>query len=185
MQQGIVAEKLSAGYGDTPVFQNLNLKILPGKITTLIGTNGSGKSTILKTLSRLLTPAEGTVCLDGDSIFRMSTRAVAQRLAVLPQGAQAPSGITVKDLVEYGRYPYRKRLSGLTSKDEEIIKWALDSTICWIWLAGKWTNFPAGRDSERGSQWLWHRKQESFFWMNLRHTWTFLINWKSCNCSNN
>ena len=54
MQQGIVAEKLSAGYGDTPVFQNLNLKILPGKITTLIGTNGSGKSTILKTLSRLL-----------------------------------------------------------------------------------------------------------------------------------
>lgn len=128
MQQGIVAEKLSAGYGDTPVFQNLNLKILPGKITTLIGTNGSGKSTILKTLSRLLTPAEGTVCLDGDSIFRMSTRVVAQRLAVLPQGAQAPSGITVKDLVEYGRYPYRKRLSGLTSKDEEIIKWALDST---------------------------------------------------------
>ena len=101
---------------------------MPGKITTLIGTNGSGKSTILKTLSGLLTPAEGTVCLDGDSIFRMSTRAVAQRLAVLPQGAQAPSGITVKDLVEYGRYPYRKRLSGLTSKDEEIIKWALDST---------------------------------------------------------
>ena len=100
MQRGIVAENLSAGYGDTPVFQNLNLKILPGKITTLIGTNGSGKSTILKTLSRLLTPEEGTVCLDGDSIFRMSTRAVAQRLAVLPQGAQAPSGITVKDLVE-------------------------------------------------------------------------------------
>ena len=101
---------------------------MPGKITTLIGTNGSGKSTILKTLSRLLTPEEGTVCLDGDSIFRMSTRAVAQRLAVLPQGAQAPSCITVKDLFEYGRYPYRKRLSGLTSEDEEIIKWAMEST---------------------------------------------------------
>lgn len=128
MQKGIEAENLTAGYGEHPVFQNLDLKILPGKVTTLIGTNGSGKSTILKALSRLLAPTGGTVCLDGESIHRMPTKEVARKLAVLPQGAQAPSGITVRDLVEYGRYPYRARLSGLTRKDEEIINWVLECT---------------------------------------------------------
>lgn len=128
MQLGIVAKKLTAGYGENPVFRSLDLKIPSGEVTTLIGANGSGKSTILKTLSRLLVPSEGTVCLDGESIHHMPTKEVAQKLAVLPQGAQAPNGITVRDLVEYGRYPYRTRPSGLTNKDEEIIKWALKST---------------------------------------------------------
>lgn len=128
VKQGIAAEKLTAGYGGTPVFRKLDLEIPSGKVTTLIGTNGSGKSTILKTLSRLLTPDEGTVCLDGECIHHAPTKTVARKLAVLPQGAQAPSGITVRDLVEYGRYPYRARLSGLTCKDKDIILWALKST---------------------------------------------------------
>ena len=58
----------------------------------------------------------------------MPTKRVAQRLALLPQGAQAPAGITVGDLVEYGRFPYRSALSGLGEKDREIIQWALAST---------------------------------------------------------
>ena len=53
---------------------------------------------------------------------------MAQKLALLPQGAQAPSGITVNDLAEYGRFPYRNKLSGLTQKDREIVRWALSST---------------------------------------------------------
>lgn len=58
----------------------------------------------------------------------MPTKRVAQRLALLPQGAQAPADITVGDLVEYGRFPYRSALSGLGEKDREIIQWALAST---------------------------------------------------------
>lgn len=124
----IKASHLSAGYNGTAVFREINMEIPAGKITTLIGANGSGKSTILKTMSRLLTPSEGAVYLEGKSIHGMPTRLVAQKLALLPQGAQTASGITVQDLVEYGRFPYRSRLTGLTLKDREIIHWALSST---------------------------------------------------------
>lgn len=86
------------------------------------------KSTILKTLCRIISPDSGAVYLDGEAIHEMPTKRVAQRLALLPQGAQAPAGITVGDLVEYGRFPYRSALSGLGEKDREIIRWALAST---------------------------------------------------------
>ena len=122
------AKGLSAGYNGEAVFRGLDLKIPEGSITTLIGSNGSGKSTILKTLCRIISPDSGAVYLDGEAIHRMPTKRVAQRLALLPQGAQAPAGITVGDLVEYGRFPYRSALSGLSEKDREIIQWALAST---------------------------------------------------------
>ena len=128
MKSCITADKLSAGYNGVPVFYNIDLEIPDGKITTLIGSNGSGKSTILKTMSRLISPIGGTVCLEGQSIHGMPTRLVAQKLALLPQGAQTPMGITVSDLVEYGRFPYRGKLAGLTAKDQDVIRWALRST---------------------------------------------------------
>ena len=124
----ITAENLTAGYNGIPVFRDIDLKIPSGKITTLIGSNGSGKSTILKTMSRLIIPICGSVCLDGESIHSMPTKIVAQKLALLPQGTQAPTGITVSDLVEYGRFPYRNKLMGITAEDREIIRWALSST---------------------------------------------------------
>ena len=128
MQSCISVRNMAAGYGGVPVFQNIDLEIPTGKITTLIGANGSGKSTILKTISRLITPTEGGAYLEGSSIHSMPTKLVAQKLALLPQGAQTPSGITVADLVEYGRFPYRNKLSGLSANDREIIRWALAST---------------------------------------------------------
>lgn len=128
MEYCIKASKLSAGYSDSLVFSDFNIKIPKGKITTLIGSNGSGKSTILKTMSRLITPTEGLVSLEGKSIHNMPTKLVAQNLALLPQGAQTPSGITVVDLVEYGRFPYRRKISGLKLEDKKIIEWALSCT---------------------------------------------------------
>jgi iron complex transport system ATP-binding protein len=124
----MAASKLSAGYNGIPVFRDFDIEIPEGKITTLIGSNGSGKSTILKTMSRIIAPSDGAVYLEGKSIHGMSTKLVAQKLALLPQGVEAPSGITVGDLVEYGRFPYRAKLSGLTPKDREIIRWALSCT---------------------------------------------------------
>ena len=128
MKSCITTDKLSAGYSGVTVFRDIDLEIPAGKITTLIGSNGSGKSTILKTMSRLITPLSGTACLDGQSIHSVPTKLGAQKLALLPQGAQTPSGITVNDLAEYGRFPYRNKLSGLTQKDREIVRWALSST---------------------------------------------------------
>lgn len=124
----MTVDGLSVGYDGVSVVHDVDLEIPAGKITTLIGSNGSGKSTILKTMSRLIAPTDGCVCLEGRSVHDMPTKQVAQKLALLPQGAQTPNGITVNDLVEYGRFPYRGRLSGLSSKDREIIRWALSST---------------------------------------------------------
>lgn len=128
MEFCITAENLTAGYNGVPAFKDINLKIQKEKITTLIGYNGSGKSTILKTMSRLIVPTGRSVCLGGESIYNMPTKTVAQKLALLPQGAQIPIGITVKDLVEYGRFPYKNKFSGNTVQDKEIIRWDLSDT---------------------------------------------------------
>jgi iron complex transport system ATP-binding protein len=125
---GMIASGLSAGYKGVPVFHDFDLGIPSGKMITLIGANGSGKSTVLKTMTRLISPLSGVVYLEGKSIHAMPTKLVAQKLALLPQGVQIPSGITVRDLVEYGRFPYRTKLSGMSAKDNEIIEWALIST---------------------------------------------------------
>ena len=128
MHACITVKNLTAGYNGITVFRDFNIEIPAKKITTLIGSNGSGKSTILKTMSRLIVPTEGTVYLESESIHRLPTKIVAQKLALLPQGAQTPSEITVGDLVEYGRFPHRNKFSGMTSKDRKIIQWALSCT---------------------------------------------------------
>ena len=82
-------ENLVKRYGDLIALDHLNLDIKEGEIFGLLGTNGSGKSTILKTLCRIISPDSGAVYLDGEAIHEMPTKRVAQRLALLPQGAQA------------------------------------------------------------------------------------------------
>jgi iron complex transport system ATP-binding protein len=124
----ITAKGLSAGYNGIPVFHDLDLAIASGKMITIIGANGSGKSTILKTMTRLVKPLQGGVYLEGKSIHAMPTKLAAQKLALLPQGSQTPQGITVRELVEYGRFPYRTKLPGISAKDREIVEWALEST---------------------------------------------------------
>ncbi|OEH91752.1 ABC transporter ATP-binding protein [Bacillus solimangrovi] len=122
------AEHLSLGYDLVSVVDDLTLTIPEGKITILIGGNGCGKSTILRALARLLKPKVGTVYLDGKEIERIHTKEVAKKLAILPQGPQAPDGLTVKELCYYGRHPHKGLLSKETKQDHEIVEWALDAT---------------------------------------------------------
>jgi iron complex transport system ATP-binding protein len=107
---------------------NLDLAIPAGKITTLVGPNGCGKSTLLRGLARLLTPRAGSVYLDGADIFKLSTKAVAKRLGILPQGPVAPEGLTVRDLVAMGRYPYQNWLQQWSKEDERLVEQALATT---------------------------------------------------------
>ena len=127
MKNEIVANNLTAGYGQGFHFENLNLIIPSGKITSLIGANGSGKSTILKTMSRLIQPTHGEVYIDGKSIFHMNTREVAKKLAILPQSATAPEGISVEELVANGRFPHISGMRRLSVEDREIVHWAMEA----------------------------------------------------------
>ncbi|CAH0343870.1 ABC transporter ATP-binding protein [Bacillus sp. CECT 9360] len=124
----LFTENLRISYGDYDIVKNLNMDIPDGKITTIIGPNGCGKSTVLKTLSRILTAKSGTVYLDGKQITKESTKRIAQKMAILPQSPDAPEGLTVAELVSYGRYPYQKGIGTLKDRDREVIEWALRVT---------------------------------------------------------
>lgn len=127
-EQYLAARNLDVGYLERRVIDNLSLSIRQGQITALVGPNGSGKSTLLKTLARLLKPSEGTVLLDGKAIHSLSTAQVARELAILPQGPSAPYGLTVRELVEQGRYPHVGALRMLRQQDHEAIHQALELT---------------------------------------------------------
>lgn len=122
------AKGLGLSYGGDFIFENLDLTVPIGKITVFIGSNGCGKSTLLRSMARLLKPQRGSVVLNGADIASMSTKDVARKLAILPQGPTAPEGLTVMQLVKQGRYPYQSWLGQWSREDEEAVTAALEST---------------------------------------------------------
>lgn len=122
------AQALTAGYHGVAVLRELSLTIEPSSVTAVVGPNGCGKSTLLRALGRLLKPQGGAVHLDGRVISSLSTRAVARLLAILPQGPSVPEGITVRELVEQGRYPHVGPLNMLVRQDHDAIRRALALT---------------------------------------------------------
>lgn len=121
-------EQLGIAYGDLDIVKGLNLEIPEGKVTTIVGPNGCGKSTILKTMSRILEAKTGAVYLDGKAIHKTSTKEIAKKMAILPQTPEAPSGLTVSELVSYGRFPHQRGFGRLTTEDRQIVRWAIDVT---------------------------------------------------------
>ncbi|WP_166237759.1 ABC transporter ATP-binding protein [Paenibacillus turpanensis] len=124
----LFTKQLDISYGDRLIVEDLNFSIPTGKITALVGSNGSGKSTILKTLARILKPAGGNVFLDGKCIHKQSTKEVAKQLAILPQNPTAPDGLTVSELIGYGRFPHQKGFGSLSKEDKDVIQWAIEVT---------------------------------------------------------
>jgi iron complex transport system ATP-binding protein len=103
-------QKLSIGYQQRQVIDALDLVLPSEKVSVLIGSNGCGKSTLLKAMARLLTPQSGTVILDGMDIHTSNTAQIARKMAILPQTPVAPEGVTVRQLVSLGRFPYQNWL---------------------------------------------------------------------------
>lgn len=124
----LAASGLSAGYKNIEILHGLDLTVPPGKITVIVGANACGKSTFLRTISRLIAPTAGQVLLDGKSIHRMPSRDLARTLGLLPQSPIAPEGITVADLVSRGRHPHQSLFSRWTRQDDEAVDSALSAT---------------------------------------------------------
>ncbi|MCW4113349.1 ABC transporter ATP-binding protein [Aurantimonas sp. MSK8Z-1] len=121
------ADRLTLGYGNRHVLEDLSLTLPSGRVTAILGPNGCGKSTLLKAFARLLRPLAGRVTLAGQDLHRQDTKALARRLAILPQAPLAPDGITVGDLVKRGRAPWRGLLSPWTRDDVEACAAALEA----------------------------------------------------------
>lgn len=124
----LYTQELDVAYEDRVIVKGLNLSIPTGKITALVGSNGSGKSTILKSMARIMRPKGGQVLLDGKSIHQQTTKEVARQLAILPQNPTAPDGLTVSELVSYGRFPHQKGFGSLSKEDKDVIHWAVEMT---------------------------------------------------------
>ncbi|MEH7036713.1 cobalamin/Fe(3+)-siderophore ABC transporter ATP-binding protein [Bacillus pseudomycoides] len=128
MQKALETKSLTLSYGETTIINELNLEIPKGKITIFIGSNGCGKSTLLRSLARLLKPTSGDILLEDNAIQNMQTKQISRQMAILPQGPQAPEGLTVLQLVKQGRYPYQTWLKQWSEKDEEMVQRALAAT---------------------------------------------------------
>lgn len=124
----LYTQDLNVSYGDRLIVKDLSITIPDKKITTIIGSNGCGKSTLLKAITRIISHQSGSIILDGGNISKVNTKLLAKKLAILPQTQESAKGLTVGELVSYGRYPYQKGFGRLTKKDIDVINWALEVT---------------------------------------------------------
>ncbi|MBO1907915.1 ABC transporter ATP-binding protein [Microvirga sp. 3-52] len=111
----IEISKVSKAYGDTIVVRDVSLTLPRQGVTSIIGPNGAGKSTLLSMISRLLPMTAGTVTVDGLDVTQTPSDILARRLSILRQDNRVSSRLTVRDLVEFGRYPYSR--GRLTAED--------------------------------------------------------------------
>jgi iron complex transport system ATP-binding protein len=121
-------EAVTLGYGDRTVVEGFDLTVPPGRITAIVGANACGKSTLLRSMSRLLAPQAGRVLLDGKDLHRLPTKEVARTLGLLPQSPIAPEGIVVADLVSRGRHPHQSLMARWSAGDDDAVADALDVT---------------------------------------------------------
>ena len=121
----ISTESLAVGYGGEPLIRDIALSAEKGEIITLIGPNGSGKTTILRTIARQLAPLFGTVFIEGRNMKALSGREIAREMAVVLTERIRPDLMTCYEFVSAGRYPYTGRFGLLTDRDREEVERAL------------------------------------------------------------
>lgn len=128
MMEAISVKKLYVSYENNTIIENMSLSIPKGKISIIIGANGCGKSTLLKTISRINKPKAGEIFINNKNLNKIKEKDIAKEVAFLPQGPVCPSGLTVRELVAFGRFPYQKLIGGLNSHDKKVIDWAIKET---------------------------------------------------------
>ncbi len=121
-------QNISVNYEDNVVLKHVDLEVQKGEFISILGRNGSGKSTIIKAINQSTKVNSGKVLLLNEEINRISKRKLAQKIAYLLQFNSLIENITVYDYVAYGRTPFKKVLQGLNHKDDEIIMNSLEKT---------------------------------------------------------
>lgn len=115
-------------YGKNKVLKGASFTIEEGKITTIMGANGCGKSTLFSLMTKNLYPRKGNIYLKGKNIQNLNLKEFARRVAIVQQYNTASDDITVENLVAFGRTPYKKMMQGSSAEDERLVEWALEVT---------------------------------------------------------
>ena len=124
----LVIEHLNAGYKKKQVLKDINLTFPEGEFITLMGANGCGKSTLLHAISGLLKPASGDIYLNETKLLALKRKEVAQQLSLLPQVVTTPSGLTARELIMQGRFPWQNWWRQWSESDEIAVNDAIEVT---------------------------------------------------------
>ncbi|MFQ3174931.1 MAG: iron complex transport system ATP-binding protein [Flavobacterium sp.] len=128
----LTASDISIGYSHkkekTLISSNINLTLKKGKLISLIGANGIGKSTLLRTLTGIQKTLSGTVLLNGQNIHKLDSLTLAQNLSVVLTEKLPPSNLTVFELIALGRQPYTNWIGKLSNLDIAKVNEAMELT---------------------------------------------------------
>ncbi len=119
---------LSFAYGKNKVLKDVSLKIEEGKITTIMGANGCGKSTLFSLMTKNLYARKGKIFLRGKNIQNLNLKEFAKQVSIVQQYNTSSDDITVERLVAFGRTPHRKPMQGKSEEDERLVEWAMEVT---------------------------------------------------------
>ncbi len=122
-------EALTLGYEEAhPLQQDLNVALDGGSFCAIVGQNGVGKSTLLRTIAGMQQPMSGKVWLDDDLVHDLTAKSLAKMLSVVLTEKPGAQNLSVIELVALGRHPYSNWIGRLSPLDHEAIEWALERT---------------------------------------------------------
>lgn len=119
---------LSFSYGKNKVLRDVSFKIRGGDITTIMGANGCGKSTLFSLMTKNLYPRKGSIFLSGKNILNLGLKDFARKVSIVHQYNTSSDDITVERLVSFGRTPHMKMMQARSDEDEKLIQWAMEVT---------------------------------------------------------
>jgi iron complex transport system ATP-binding protein len=127
-ESGLRARHLTFAYGPTVAVRDVSLSLSPGETIALVGPNGSGKTTLLRLLCGALKPGGGDSSIDGLNAQRTPARALARKVAVVPQHVDPTLSLTVESMVALGRTPYTSLLRPMSAPDRLALYEAMEAT---------------------------------------------------------
>mgnify|MGYP000007823948 CR=1 FL=1 len=125
-QTMIEVSEVHFSYGSRPVLNGVSFDLHKGEYVCILGANGCGKTTLLKTMLAFLRPQQGSIRLYGQDVHHMDERSLAKKIAYIPQTHTPPFPFTVRDVVLLGRTPHLSRMCQPTKKDQEIARQAME-----------------------------------------------------------
>lgn len=136
---------LNLGYGQTTLFSNLNLNFEKGELIAVLGANGIGKSTLLRTLSGLQPALGGDIRVEGELLEQMTLMERARAVSVVLTREMPASGLSGREIAALGRQPHTDWLGRLTPSDQQIVEQALELCDCAKFADRKWRELSDGQ----------------------------------------